>query len=294
MQAHARIAAERLERAARLARDIARRGPSAERVHDLRGSCRRVEVVLRVYRDSLKESAGKKLLERSRKLLKKFRQRAGESRDATVAIELLERAGKEHALRLEELEPLLREQRRIRDEADDALRSMKKKARTLSGALEQLIEPVSRAGEPSRDELTRATLRVQDKVPKDLSDPDRLHALRLALKRLRFVAELFGEEALEEQAHALTDRLGIIQDLRVLCEWVSDRSCRLDDDESRHAGQRIAGALREWGRSQRQQALNNLRDEVARLVRSARTGYSRTSRRVKRIPRSARVSRRKV
>lgn len=275
MKPHAEIATERLERAARLARVVTKRKSTAERIHDLRGSCRRAVAVLDAYRLDTCDAA------RARKLLRKFLKRAGRSRDATVAIELLRRAGAERALTPAQVRPLIREQRDIRDRADARIRAMDKSAKELRPLLAKLAKQARRA-EPldANTALGGPLRRVRSRVPRSLTSLDALHKLRLALKRVRFAAELCGPTSapIAEHAHRLTDRLGAVQDLRVLSEWLSDRAREQRPPKGRRDLE-AAAAFSAWALPQRTKALKALRSDVNQLLRKAppRAGVKRRS-----------------
>jgi CHAD domain-containing protein len=162
--------------------------PKAEDVHKFRTNIRRLEAMVPLLgADS--QPSHKKLL----KLLGRLRRRAGKVRDVDVQLATL-RAVKlpEEAARKAQLQRALsdlrarREKKLTREAGKDTLRKLRKRLRKLESALvfPDGFDPAKTAIQDF-NELTRQHGPLNE---------ERLHAFRIAAKRVRYIAEMAGKD----------------------------------------------------------------------------------------------------
>lgn len=205
-----------LRRASRLA-DKARDPDSVRAVHQLRVAVRRAEAALSAF----SEVVSRKHVRKLRRRLRTVRRIAGGPRDLDVLIELLSAP--------------------IRwPHEGEAAAAMSLRKRAITARREFLAELDTLAGNSPREEWERLTARVSDKIDgsrvgesavgklarrivreaadrviaagnRNLHDLERLHELRLRLKRLRYTIELFLPLSVPECAKPLLASLATLQ-----------------------------------------------------------------------------------
>jgi CHAD domain-containing protein len=193
----------------------------ARAVHDLRVALRRTRTVLEVGRPVL----GRFHADEVRRALRQVMQASGALRDDEVLLELVASLGVKHP----DVETWL-DARRLRE---GRLRSTLSRA-VRSGELDrgrELLEALlAFRVDPRRDRrlakfARRAVERARRKVDRHrgarLDDPEALHRLRIAYKRLRYTTDTFGDalpgdlSALAQPAARLQGRLGDLHDVDV-------------------------------------------------------------------------------
>jgi CHAD domain-containing protein len=193
----------------------------AEGIHQLRIWTRRTSAALRLFAVALPEEQRKWL----KKKLRKIRRTAGVVRDCDVQLEYLEADSSQPP---KAIVKQLKRQRRV---ARKDLKTLRKRLdRRLEKNSTDLVERVkwpkrhsSRAAPPFGRWYRQEIVPLGDELLKlsaeDLSDDRRLHAFRIAGKRLRYALELAGpalaplqHRQLYEDLSALQDRLGEVCD----------------------------------------------------------------------------------
>jgi CHAD domain-containing protein len=209
----------------------------AEAVHDLRVGLRRTRTVLEVARPVL----GRFQVDEVRRALRDVQRATGALRDEEVLLELIRSLGVTDPAIASWLEGRARRDRRLRGALVRLIRSgALDRGRALLGAL--LVFRVK----PSRDRrLAKFARRAVDDARRDVEryrgaradDPDALHRLRIAYKRLRYTVESFADAlpaelaALAQPAARFQGRLGELHDVDVAMGCV--RRARTLPDESR-------------------------------------------------------------
>ena len=194
---------------------LAREGGDPDLVHDRRVAIRRLRTALEVFRPLLPKKAAK----RARRELKALFSSFGPRRDADVAIVLLR--SMEPSLAAEDL-PGYRSLIAELDEAGgDGMHA---------GRVPGLPEPGPN-GKPAAAAMEKIAAKRLAAVRKRLGadDPDELHDLRIAAKRLRYVLEV-GRPGLgadhqprEAAARSIQEILGDIHDCDVLLPRIAAR-----------------------------------------------------------------------
>jgi CHAD domain-containing protein len=193
----------------------------AQAVHDLRVALRRMRTILEVGRAVL----GRFQANEVRRALRDLQRASGELRDEEVLLELFTSLGVDSPGVSEWLEVRRARERRQRRNLQRSLQSGQlERGRRLLQAL--LLFPVK----PSRDKrLSKVARRAVDRARRDVQrqrvartdDPDALHQLRIAYKRLRYVVETFAEGLpseladLAQPAARFQGRLGDLHDVDV-------------------------------------------------------------------------------
>ena len=194
-----------------------------EGIHDLRVSARRLRTVLPVLSD---EPAGRRV-RRAVAQLRRLGDMAGNARDHDVMVELL--SGPETdartASRLGERLEARRQRARAALNHDLRALDLDAVARELNGAcgrVAPLFLALVQLGR-TRDELT-ADIRLRLDALGARFHGDALHRLRIRIRRLRYLAELYaairGTESGAAGLKELQDALGRIQDASVFASWL--------------------------------------------------------------------------
>ena len=246
----------------------------AENLHQLRVASRRVRAFLRVARELVDADWAAEL----NAALRTFGQASGDARDLDVLLEHLR--GEVPTLGAPDSEAaaqLIRMLERDRDDLQTELEA------TLDSPahramLERLALPVEVAAEPSERTLAElaarelqrlvAQVRALGKAPAD----EKLHELRIRVKRVRYAAELGGLRGGERTARvigaatSLQDILGAHQDAVVAEQRIRALAKRSVDPEVAFA----AGRLAERQRQRRNELQDQLPAAWRRLRRLAR------------------------
>jgi CHAD domain-containing protein len=229
-------------------------------VHDLRVAIRRTRTVLEVGRAVL----GRFHANEARRALREVQRATGDLRDEEVLLDLFGSLGVEDPAALAWIEARRSRERRLRRALVKSLRAGQLDiGRRVLGAL--LAFPIK----PSRDKrLAKVARRAVEKARRDvlklrgapMDDPESLHRLRIAYKRLRYVVETFAEAlppalaALAQPAARFQSRLGDLHDIDVAVSAV--RRARALPDGARQEllgalerarDERVAGYAREIG-----------------------------------------------
>jgi CHAD domain-containing protein len=225
----------------------------AENLHQLRVASRRVRAFLRVARELVDAGWAAEL----NAALRTFGQASGDARDLDVLLEHLQREAptlgapdSEAALQLTRM--LERDRDELQSHLEATLDSREHRA-----LLEQLALPVEAAAEPSERtladlasrELRRlvAQVRALGKAPAE----EKLHELRIRVKRVRYAAELGGLRGggrtarVIEAATSLQDILGGHQDAVVAEQRIRGLAQRSDDPGVAFAAGRLAERQRQ-------------------------------------------------
>lgn len=167
-------------------------------VHDLRVAARRAEAALSVVDDLAGEEEAKALAS-VRKALRRLRRRAGRARDADVSLRQIRsiRPGCRGAQRaaLERVTAALKTMRRearaelVEAAGDEPLGKFRRRARQVVAATSGAGSPAA-LGRASTRAVASALQRVEEAAREIERGPEHLHALRLRLKRLRYLMEL--------------------------------------------------------------------------------------------------------
>src|SRR5262245_5850844 len=215
-----RALARRLEAVQHFLDDAALGPGRAEAIHQLRIWTRRSSAALRLFAVALEEKPRKWL----KKKLRKIRRIAGEARDCDVQLERFD--AREEVPK--SITKRLKSQRRsARRALQDLHRRLAKPLVKRSAELLNSIRWPKRHSSRQAPKFTRWYR--QEIVPlgeellklagQDLSDDGRLHAFRIAGKRLRYALELAGpalgaryKQQLYDQLSTLQDRLGEVCD----------------------------------------------------------------------------------
>jgi CHAD domain-containing protein len=225
----------------------------AENLHQLRVASRRVRAFLRVARELVDAGWAAEL----NAALRAFGQASGDARDVDVLLEHLQsEAPTLGAPDSEAALQLIRMLERDRDDLQSHLEATLD-SREHRALLEQLALPVEEAAEPSERtladlagrELRRlvAQVRALGKAPAE----EKLHELRIRVKRVRYAAELGGLRGggrttrVIEAATSLQDILGGHQDAVVAEERIRGLARRTDDPGVAFAAGRLAERQRQ-------------------------------------------------
>src|SRR5690349_6699967 len=216
MEASATPAQQLVRRLSRAIADVSRKS-TPERVHKLRTTIRRVEVLV------ASSEMPEKRAEKARKLLKKLRRRAGKIRDIDVQSAALESVniGREEKLKRDLLEEFERA-RSKREKKLVATLKPKFRSRLRKNLAEIEFKPkTGQHGEASRA-LSQLNLLRQEWQQNRPSGIAELHAFRLKSKRVRYSFELAAGYELSEKyiaaLKAIQDAIGEAHDWAVLTE----------------------------------------------------------------------------
>lgn len=272
-------------KALRRAEPEARIGEDLEGVHRMRVATRRLRAALRLVREGLPARAA----ESQRRFLRRTATLLGDVRDLDVLLESLPALVSEApgALRADSvgIEALLRE---LRMRARARLLAWLDSPARFAGEekLERFVNdpgagragrgPAARPiGEVARALLAREAVRVfrcGDRLGKE-SPTERLHALRLAVKRLRYTAEalleVLGPE-LEDTLRrivGLQDALGRLNDASVACEILVTRTTGREGRALPRRCVLTAGALAAVCEMRAAQARRDARDAWKRFAK---------------------------
>ena len=228
---------EAARRLARLQLDVARAESArlhdesdGEALHDFRVAVRRLRSLLSAWRKVLRSRVDREL----RQELKDLQQETGAGRDAEVALEWLDGLEDEPAPHERPGRDWLRAH--LSERLDASMASARERVAErfaaadahLAGRLEgELEDERARATRPFCESLARTLRRHAEEVGRRLleeregSRAARLHAGRIALKKLRYLAEpvrhrLEAAGALVERCKELQDVLGELNDAAVL------------------------------------------------------------------------------
>lgn len=256
---------------------LSEHGPSRGRVHGLRVATRRAEAALAGFASVLDEVPATKV----RRMLKRLRRSAGRARDADVALPKLQHqceAASGKALKA--AERVLESARAERREAYDELAAM---ARDFPRRrFERLIHRLSErsavmALEPkvaARQAIHDAVVDARAQAALGLTGDETLHRLRLKLKRLRYVVELFAVvlpagpvEAVLVRLREASDALGAVSDgmamrLRLQAQRGRGGLAALLTTHDRHQRHARARAVQVWRRLERDSVLDSLEEVV--------------------------------
>ena len=276
-----------LSQADRAVRQVGRPGrPQA--LHDFRVALRRCRSVLRAYRPWLGKAAGKRI----RRSLRRLMRQTSRSRDAEVQILWLE--GVRPALRRGEraglnylLERLRRRRHAGHAAAAAAVRSRFERLEAeLRARLERLQPAALTFGRALGERLQEyaADLSARLATASESADGEALHDARLAVKRLRYLAEpgidrLTGGAAVSSALQGLQDVLGELNDARVLAAAVDRELARVSAEQTARLRRlAVAGTDEELARERRRderlglvrilRLLHERRQELLRLLRS--------------------------
>jgi CHAD domain-containing protein len=197
---------------------------SADEVHKLRTTVRRVEVVLQ----GAANARGKAKLDEQ---LKSLRKRAGKVRDLDVHIVMLDDLDSASQRACDEIRAYLRDRRDkqarklekvLVDEIEDGLSKRLKRA---ADAVRQALPDSARAEEQFAS-VREQFISLTAEIPEDESA---LHHLRIDCKRLRYEVEAFAPEekmraanAMEAHAQELVEQLKRVQDeIGVWHDWLT-------------------------------------------------------------------------
>lgn len=251
------------------------------RVHKLRATLRRLEIAVGVVGCGFEERWARKL----EKTVRRARKRAGEVRDLDVAIVVIRQLATEHsddAAFIEaaaDVESTL-DRRRIR-----ALKKLRAFSRDSIGDLEARLSGLLDAPADARSRLpvrcpVVAALAYESEVIRDaaqsgLTTVERLHDLRLNLKKVRTVLELFGpvlttgaadrSSTIAERTKKLSDSLGAVNDLASLAELVTTLQPKRPSTRRDHFAA-VADVVSAAHDKAHKAAVRVARDEAVRLV----------------------------
>jgi CHAD domain-containing protein len=208
-----------------------------EAVHDLRVALRRMRTLLELGRDVL----GPFHADEVRRALRDVQRATGDLRDEEVLLALLGSLGVEAPDVAAWLDGRRRRERRLRRALVGLLRSgaLDGGRRLLSALLAFRIKPSrdKRVHKYARRAVERARRDVDRRRGARTDDPEALHELRIAYKRLRYTVETFADvlpedlAAIAQGAARMQSRLGDLHDVDVAIVCV--RRARALTDESR-------------------------------------------------------------
>jgi CHAD domain-containing protein len=250
-----------------------------EAIHQLRVWTRRAGAALTLFQPALPKAPRKRM----QKKLRQLRRAGGAVRDCDVYLERLEKESSGVPRRL--IKSLRRQRREARQDLK-AIRRRLLKGDRLQTQIARLLERVvwpkrhsSRDAPPfvsfCKQQLAPIGAEFFDLADADLSDDARLHALRIAGKRLRYALEL-APSAIEPDVHRqlyesldeVQDRLGEVVDqlaaIDRLRDWLKEAKKKhrpslralLARDERRL--ERLRRRLIRWWSSARRQRLRRL------------------------------------
>ena len=200
--------------------------PTAEPVHRLRTSTRRIEAQMELLELLPELPEHRKPAKKARRLLKKLRRAAGAVRDFDVQRKLLEQMEEQSASKklgeaAHELRRTLKRKRAA--EAEELLDVLKTEQRKLAPALEDLLEALEPAKglSVSEAQISELTLRwygeETSSIAEGSDDEDSLHEIRKYAKLARYLAEAAAPE-LAESFERLQEAGGVWHDLMTLAE----------------------------------------------------------------------------
>jgi CHAD domain-containing protein len=206
-----------------------------EAVHEARKDMKKLRALLRLARGEI----GDETYDRENACFRDAARRLSGVRDADVMLETLDRLAEHssHALPAGEVRPLRAELERhrgeLRGEADAARSATAEVVEVLHRARSRVGEwPLEHEGfEALEGGLRRTYRRGRRAFKAALDEPSdqALHELRKRVKDLWYHLRILGEawppviEASQEEAHALSDRLGDDHDLAVLLAFAEQR-----------------------------------------------------------------------
>ncbi len=206
-------------------------------VHDLRVTLRRMRTVLEIGRDVL----GPFHADEVRRALRDVQRATGDLRDEEVLLALLNSLGVEGPDVTAWLEGRRGRERRLRRALVHLLQSgtLDGGRRLLSALLAFRVKPArdKRVHKYARRAVERARREVERRRGASPDDPEALHRLRIAFKRLRYTVETFADALPEElsslgpSAARMQTRLGDLHDVDVALGCV--RRARALTHESR-------------------------------------------------------------
>lgn len=267
-----------------------RKGEDVEAVHDMRVATRRMRSALRIFSPYYERTKVKALVRRLRKVAREL----GEVRDLDVfRLKTEAYAAGLPARSQSALQPLLDQLRAQEDAARVPLAKLLDSSRyadTVEAFTKFVEKPGKGARRPSNDgaPYLPAPMRVSDVAPGliysqwgavrafepylDGASLDTLHALRIEVKRLRYVleafAEVMGAEAgvIIEATKTFQDHLGDLQDSRValslLDGYLDEYSPKSESSDGDPAATRTANAIRKY-RDARLREQNQLQASAA-------------------------------
>ena len=212
-----------------------------EHVHQLRVATRRAGAALEVFRCCLRRKDARRL----KRMLRRLRRAAAEARELDVHRQMLQAS--KHALggssciwnvRFDELllGRRLKVQRRLRRGVEKHIPRLQSRA---AKAITQMQRTGQTASGPTVDsirarELDRAWQAVRQTSAAGLDDLDRMHQLRIAVKRLRYAMEIFAgcygpkfTQELYPQVKSMQSVLGAVNDWNMFLESFRGTSRRL-------------------------------------------------------------------
>jgi CHAD domain-containing protein len=210
-----------------------------EAVHDLRVALRRTRTVLELGRPVL----GRFHADEVRRALRDVMQATGTLRDEEVFLELVASLGVEHPDVHAWLDGRRRRERRLRRSVVRAVHEgqLERGRILLSALLAFRVDPERdrRLAKFARRAVERARREVERRRNARVDDPDALHRLRIAYKRLRYTADTFADTlpvdlaSLAQPAARFQGRLGDLHDVDVAIGCV--RRARALSIEAREA-----------------------------------------------------------
>lgn len=244
-----------------------------EAIHQLRVWTRRSSAALKLFEPALPRSRRNRM----KKLLRKMRRTAGAVRDCDIHLDRLNSDDVQAPRRV--VRALKRQRRQARRDLKRLRRHLHKDSRLevqISLLLEKIAWPKrhsSRDAPPfssfCRQQLTPLAADFFQLAETDLHDNEKLHALRIAGKRLRYALELAPaampprqHQELYESLNEIQDRLGEVCDQLAAIEHIREW---LTDVKKRSHRQRLEKLLR---REERQ--LDQLRTRLIRWWSPAR------------------------
>lgn len=256
------------------ARVRARHDPKA--VHDLRVAARRLEGALRVWSEAALPASPSPLraARRARRGARRLRRAAAPARELEVHVELHDEwLLPDHAEHRRTLQPVLDALRSRRDRARDEVATLARARRfdriaarvaECALAVSETPEAVAQAVESAGRIRRRAGAALRAAAHSE--DDATLHAVRVALKKWRYAAELLGPACPAELAplkalRAAQQALGSIHDRATLRDLLRREAARAD----RARAPKRSAALAELGAFVEQARLALLKDLPRRL-----------------------------
>ncbi len=226
-----------------------RPGEDSEHVHQLRVATRRLAAAISVFKSCLEVRACNELRLATRRL----RRAAGRVRDLDVLIAMLEsrielQSGTESTAAIHCRQFLGESRRRANASLLQAIPRWLLRFRRVSRRILNSLGPISRRANGDIETLGSTSQTVLRKRHKkliaawrsNLGQPENLHQLRIAAKRLRYAMEIFATcfskrqyQSLYDQVESIQTDLGEVNDLRNLiatllglCRQSTARICR--------------------------------------------------------------------
>jgi CHAD domain-containing protein len=210
-----------------------------EAVHDVRVALRRIRTVLELGRSVL----GRFHADEVRRALRELMQATGGLRDEEVFLKLLSSLAVDQPEVAAWIETRRRRERRLRNAVARAIRSgqLERGQALLAALLAFRVNPSKdrRLAKFARRAVDRARRDVDRRRSARLDDPEALHRLRIAYKRLRYTVDTFSDAlppelaALAQPAARFQGRLGDLHDVDVALGCV--RRARALSDPTRQA-----------------------------------------------------------